>query len=503
MPVKNYSEKAYKDKLESIFKRFPSVQKVPFGDAYKPGLEHMESFARLLGDPHLRYRTIHIAGTNGKGSVANMLASVLSAVGLKVGLYTSPHIIDFRERARVLCPPATGQVPASIYPDRALSARENPATGQVPASIYPDRARSAARRDLSPSPEELPTESVQCSLVPQEYVYDFLCRYEKDMDDLDLSFFEITTGLAFKWFADENVDVAVIETGLGGRLDSTNIITPDLSIITSIALDHCALLGNTLEAIASEKAGIFKKGVPALVGEYLAETRPVFEAKASQTGSSLTFAQDVELSMEERFESILHEMDLRGEYQAKNLRTVLSAVDILKRTPLYSGLSDQPTVEDAIIHTASRAGFHGRWEALRKDPLVIADLGHNPAALKENFSQLERMMSTGEYSSLIIVYAVMADKDLDGILPLMPTDATYVLTGLESTRALPPEDLARRFKEYRESAGKPCRMVVTASAAEAAKTALSLDDGRNPLIFIGGSTYLLSEASSFLVSRGF
>ena len=476
MPVKNYSEKAYKDKLESIFKRFPSVQKVPFGDAYKPGLEHMESFARLLGDPHLRYRTIHIAGTNGKGSVANMLASVLSAVGLKVGLYTSPHIIDFRERARILCPPA---------------------------SIYPDRARSAARRDLSPSPEELPSEPVCCSLVPQEYVYDFLCHYEKDMDELDLSFFEITTGLAFKWFADENVDVAVIETGLGGRLDSTNIITPDLSIITSIALDHCALLGNTLEAIASEKAGIFKKGVPALVGEYLAETRPVFEAKASQTGSSLTFAQDVELSMEERFESILREMDLRGEYQAKNLRTVLSAVDILKRTPLYSGLSDQPTVEDAIIHTASRAGFHGRWEALRKDPLVIADLGHNPAALKENFSQLERMMSTGEYSSLIIVYAVMADKDLDGILPLMPTDATYVLTGLESTRALPPEDLARRFKEYRESAGKPCRMVVTASAAEAVKTALSLDDGRNPLIFIGGSTYLLSEASSVLVSRGF
>ena len=464
MPVKNYSEKAYKDKLESIFKRFPSVQKVPFGDAYKPGLEHMESFARLLGDPHLRYRTIHIAGTNGKGSVANMLASVLSAVGLKVGLYTSPHIIDFRERARVLCPPATG---------------------------------------LVPSPEEMPTESVHCSLVPQEYVYDFLCHYEKDMDELDLSFFEITTGLAFKWFADENVDVAVIETGLGGRLDSTNIITPDLSIITSIALDHCALLGNTLEAIASEKAGIFKKGVPALVGEYLAETRPVFEAKASQTGSSLTFAQDVELSMEERFESILREMDLRGEYQAKNLRTVLSAVDILKRTPLYSGLSDQPTVEDAIIHTASRAGFHGRWEALRKDPLVIADLGHNPAALKENFSQLERMMSTGEYSSLIIVYAVMADKDLDGILPLMPTDATYILTGLESTRALPPEDLARRFKEYRESSGKPCKMVVTASAAEAAKTALSLEDGRNPLIFIGGSTYLLSEASSFFVSRGF
>ena len=448
--MKKYSESAYNDKLESIFKRFPSVQKVPFGDAYKPGLDNMSRFVAILGNPHGKYHTIHVAGTNGKGSVANMLAAALSAVGLKAGLYTSPHIIDFRERARVLSP-------------------------------------------LSDEPV----------LVPREYVFDFLCRYEKDMDELDLSFFEITTGLAFKWFADEGVDVAVIEVGLGGRLDSTNIISPDLSIVTSIALDHCALLGNTLEAIASEKAGIFKKGVPALVGEYLAETRPVFEAKASQTGSSLTFAQDAELSMEERFESILREMDLRGEYQAKNLRTVLSAVDILKRTPLYSGLSDQPAVEDAIIHTASRAGFHGRWEVLRKEPLVIADLGHNPAALKENFSQLERMMSTGEYSSLIIVYAVMADKDLDGILPLMPTDATYILTGLESTRALPPEDLARRFKEYRESAGKPCKMVVTASAAEAAKTALSLEDGRNPLIFIGGSTYLLSEASSFLVSRGF
>ena len=441
-----YSEKAYNDKLEAIFTRFPSVQKVPFGDAYKPGLDHMRRFAAFLGDPQGKYRTIHIAGTNGKGSVANMLASALSSVGLKVGLYTSPHIIDFRERARVLSP---------------------------------------------------------VSLVPKDYVYDFLCRYEKDMDDLDLSFFEITTGLAFKWFADEGVDVAVIETGLGGRLDSTNIITPDLSIVTSIALDHCALLGNTLGEIASEKAGIIKPGVPALVGEYLSETRPVFEAKARETGSSLYFAQDMDLSMASLVPSIIRDMDLRGDYQSKNLRTVLAAVDILKENPFYLGLSDSLAVADALIHTASRAGFHGRWEMVRKDPLILADLGHNPAALKENFAQLGRMMASGDFSSLIIIYAVMADKDLDGIMPLMPRDAVYVLPELKSSRALPASDAALRLEAFFKESGNPSRVVPTGSVEEAISVALSLDEKRNPLIFIGGSTYLLSEALPLSGLRGF
>ena len=444
--MENCFDKAYNDKLESIFTRFPSVQKVPFGDAYKPGLDHMIRFAALLGDPQGNFRTIHVAGTNGKGSVANMLASALSSAGLKVGLYTSPHILDFRERMRILDPP---------------------------------------------------------SLVPKEYVYDFLCRYEKDMDELDLSFFEITTGLAFKWFSDENVDVAVIETGLGGRLDSTNIIMPDLSVITSIALDHCALLGGTLEEIAGEKAGIFKQGVPALVGEYLPETLPVFEAKASQTGSSLYLAEDMDLSMSDLVPSIIQDMDLRGAYQAKNLRTVLAAVDILKDNPFYSGLSDRETVVDAIIHTASRAGFHGRWEMVCKEPMVIADLGHNPAALKGNFSQLESMMESGEFSSLIIVYAVMADKDLDGIMPLMPADAIYVLPELKTTRALPAEETARRLEAFFKGSGKPCQIVRGGPVEEAIPVALSLDKNRKSLIFIGGSTYLLSEALPLLGSRGF
>ena len=474
--MENYSEKSYKDKLEAIFTRFPSVQKVPFGDAYKPGLDHMEKFAALLGNPQEKYRTIHVAGTNGKGSVANMIASALSSAGLKVGLYTSPHIIDFRERARILLPSAAAP------------------SGSLRFAPYPGKC----------PPEGLPTEEpMEPSLVPEEYVFDFLCRYEADLDELDLSFFEITTGLAFKWFADENVDVAVIEVGLGGRLDSTNIITPDLSIVTSIALDHCALLGDTLEDIAGEKAGIFKPGVPALVGEYLPETRPVFEKQASEVECPLTFAQDVDLSMDGLVPEILENMDLKGKYQEKNLRTVLAAIDILARNPFYSKLSDQDAVVDAICHTASRAGFHGRWEMVRKDPMIIADLGHNPAALKENFAQLEVMMASGDYSSLIIIYAVMADKDLDGIMPLMPESATYVLTGLESKRALPVGELTRKMETFLEEAGKSFKIVETGSVKEAISAALSLDMDRNPLIFIGGSTYLLSEALHALDARGF
>ena len=437
-----FSEDSYKRKLESIFTRYPSVQKVPFGDAYKPGLDNIRKFTSLLGDPQCQYRTIHVAGTNGKGSVASMLASVLSSAGLKVGLYTSPHIEDFRERARILQP---------------------------------------------------------VSLVSKEYVFDFLCRYEKDMDNLDLSFFEITTGLAFKWFADEKVDVAVIEVGLGGRLDSTNIITPDLSVITSIAFDHCALLGNTLEEIASEKAGIFKPGIPALVGEYLPETRPVFEKKAGEVVCNLFFAQDMVPSLWNHSEKLLGAMDLRGKYQSKNLRTVLAAVDILKDNPFYCGLGNDDTVEDAIIHAAERTGFHGRWEKLSSDPLVIADIGHNPAALKENFSQLEEMMSTGEYSTLIIVYAVMADKDLDGIMPLMPTCATYIFTNPKTRRALPGEDLTAAYRLYCSTSGRPADRILSApSVEEALKLAFDLAKEGKPLIYLGGSTYLVSEAVEVL-----
>lgn len=452
-----FSKKTYQSKVEAIFTRFPSVQKVPFKDAYKPGLENMLKFEEVLGDPHKSLRTIHVAGTNGKGSVANMLASALSACGLRVGLYTSPHIVDFRERMRVV------------------------------------------------------GERQSAELVSEEYVYDFLCRYEADMDALSLSFFEITTGMAFKWFADQKVDVAVIEVGLGGRLDSTNVITPDLSIVTSIALDHCALLGNTLAEIAAEKAGIFKKYVPALVGEYLPETRPVFEAKSAEVGCPLMFAEDMEPSLWHRSDEILRNMDLRGKYQRKNLRTVLAAIDILRNMPEYAGLSDSRAVVTAIVRTASRMGFHGRWEKLSLQPFIIADIGHNPAALKENFAQLESMVAEGECSSLILVYAIMADKDLDGIMPLIPADATCIFTNPEIHRALPEKELTERYRAFCAANGRSVNRIYDApNVRQALSMAINLaretsrkpDSSRFcfPLIYVGGSTYLVSEAVQILRS---
>ena len=452
-----FSKKSYQKKVEAIFTRFPSVQKVPFKDAYKPGLENMLRFEEVLGNPHNSLRTIHVAGTNGKGSVANMLASALAACGLKVGLYTSPHIVDFRERMRVAGPDGGAE------------------------------------------------------LVSEEYVYDFLCRYEADMDALSLSFFEITTGMAFKWFADQKVDVAVIEVGLGGRLDSTNVITPDLSIVTGIALDHCALLGDTLAEIAAEKAGIFKKNAPALVGEYLPETRPVFEAKAAEVGCPLTFAEDVEPSLWHRSDEILRNMDLRGKYQRKNLRTVLAAIDILMNMPEYAGLSDSRAVVTSIERTASIMGFHGRWERLSLQPFIIADIGHNPAALQENFAQLESMVADGECSSLILVYAIMADKDLDGIMPLIPADATCIFTNPEIHRALPEKELTARYRAFCAANGRSVNRIYDASdVRQALSMAINLaretsrmpDSARfcSPLIYVGGSTYLVSEAVQILKS---
>lgn len=401
----------YNSLINDIFQRFPSVQTSSFNDAYKPGLQHMTDFNNLLGNPDKNYRTIHVAGTNGKGSVANMLSSVLAGAGLKVGLYTSPHIIDFRERMRVV--------------------------------------------DGSTS-----------ELVSKEYVYDFLEKWSVMFDKMELSFFEITTGLAFKWFEDQNVDIAVIEVGLGGRLDSTNIITPELSIVTSIGLDHCDLLGDTLDKIAFEKAGIFKKGVPALVGETRPETEPVFRARfvqvnanvtssLTQTKTALTFADQTEPSLWYMSGDLLRLMDLQGEYQARNLRTVMAALDILRDLWAVPGdseswkgvvdrLLDKVNVADSLIHTASRMDFHGRWERLSTNPDVICDIGHNAPALTYNFGQLKEYLETGRYTSLIMVYGVMADKNFDAIMPLFPENATWIFTTPKTRRSDPASDIKDR-----------------------------------------------------------
>ena len=455
----DFSESAYEALLDEIYLRFPSVQKTDFAQAYKPGLAGMEAFCEALGHPERAFRSIHVAGTNGKGSVASLLASALSSVGLRTGLYTSPHLVDFRERARI----------------------------------------------VSGSPS-LPETEGTYGLIPKKYVFDFLVQWEPYFIEHGLSFFEITTGLAFKWFADEKVDVAVIETGLGGRLDSTNVITPELSVVTTIGLDHCAQLGNTLAAIAGEKAGIFKPGVPALVGESNPETDPVFDDKAWMM-CPLTYADKVQPSLWHRRQDILKKMDLQADAQEKNLRTVLAAIDILKEIPGFKALCDMESVREGLVDAARRTGFHGRWERLSETPFVIADIGHNPQALAYNFSQLRRYVEEGRCSSLIIVYGVMADKDLDGILPLMPADATYIFTAPQTSRALPAEDILKRFTAFQ--GGKPSLRTYSApSVRQAVQMALQLaqtlsgqtsrsasaDKPVPPLVFIGGSAFVVAEA---------
>lgn len=432
-------EEQYSAEISALFQRFPSVQNASFGEAYKPGLDRMLAFDALLGRPHRSFRSIHIAGTNGKGSVANMLASALSASGFRVGLYTSPHLLDFRERMRV--------------------------TEDGGASVR---------------------------LVPKEYVLDFIMDRKPDFERRDLSFFEITTGMALKWFEEEKVDFAVIEAGLGGRLDSTNIITPELSVVTTIGLDHCDLLGHGLGLIAAEKAGIFKSGVPALVGEVLPETLPVFIAKAAEIGADLYIAENEYPELWDRHEEMLLRMDLQGAGQDKNLRTALTALEIL-------GIRN-PAIPDALEHTAARMGFHGRWERLSTRPDVICDMGHNAQALKGNFARLEQLVAEGEYDSLIIVYGIMADKDFDAVMPLMPPDATYIFTTPRTRRARPARDILDRYSAYcREQGRSTGRLYACDSVREAVGRAVRLaaETGTpeaRPLIFIGGSIFVLTEA---------
>ena len=450
-----FSEEAYEQMLNELFCRFPSFQKVGAG-AYKPGIANMEFADQLMGRPHRKYKIIHVAGTNGKGSVSNMLTSSLAFSGKKVGLYTSPHILDFRERMRVV------------------------------------------------------TGDGSYELISKDAVWDFVCRWKDTFDHLDMSFFEITTLMALNWFADQGVDYVVLETGLGGRLDSTNIVTPVLSVITNIGLDHCDMLGETLPEIAFEKAGIIKPKVPVVVGESHPEIDAVFERKVLYTNISepefmgsrsaimslLTYADKVCPTLWEEHERILSAMDLKGEYQRKNLRTVLAALDVLSVAP----------AEDAIVDTASRTGFAGRWQKVSDEPWMICDIGHNEHGLRYNFAQLERMRAEGECTDLVVVYGSVADKDVDSVIHLMPKDAVYVFTQAQSKRALAAESIRERYLGFCAQEGyAPKEVHCVGDVAAAVSLARSLasamveaDASARPLIYIGGSTYVVSEAVALL-----
>lgn len=465
-----FSEEAYDEMLGRLFVRFPSFQKTGAA-AYKPGIANMEFADQLMGHPHRNYDIIHVAGTNGKGSVSNMLASALASCGLKVGLYTSPHILDFRERIRIVS-----------------SAGETTASGECPLQI-------------------------SCRLISKEDVWSFVQQWNDTFDHLDMSFFEITTLMALDWFARQEADVVVLETGLGGRLDSTNIVNPILSIITNIGLDHCDLLGESLPEIAFEKAGIIKPKVPVVIGESDPQTDQVFERKVLYTNLSepqfmgsrtaimslLTFADKTEPPMWDRHEELLAAMDLRGAYQCKNLRTVLAALSVLNESSGASAAkyrNNAQYVPDAIIHAAANTGFRGRWEVLSDNPLTIADIGHNGHGLRHNFAQLAEMKSSGGVSDIIIVYGSVADKDVDAALRLMPQDITVVFTQAQGKRALPAEEVRDRYLALNNEASDVyCESDVTKAVSLAMELA---SKKKAPAVYIGGSTYVVSEAIAFL-----
>lgn len=428
----------YKETLDALYNMMPDFQNIGAG-AYKPGLERAASFNNYLGSPDRSFASVHVAGTNGKGSVSHMLASILQQAGYRTGLYTSPHLLDFRERIRV--------------------------DGQM---------------------------------IPEKYVIDFTDNHFDRMAALGMSFFEATMGMAFRYFADRGVEVAVIETGLGGRLDSTNIITPEISVITNIGMDHMAFLGDTPEKIAAEKAGIIKPGVPVVIGESDPYSLPVFEKAAAESGSPIVFADrrmqcregraDEEGVRHYRIECcgrhlLPHEVatDLMGDYQCKNLVTTLATVEMLNK---YSHISISSRAGMAgCASAAASTGLRGRWQIAGRHPLVVLDAGHNPHGLRETMQQLTKQ----SYERLYFILGVAADKDLDAMLSLLPRNATYIFTKASVERAMDSRELAERAvaaglvgEETPDLAHALARARELASPAD--------------MIFVGGSSFVVADA---------
>ena len=404
----------YQDTLEYLYNSAPMFQQVG-GAAYKEGLENTLTLDAHFGHPHRRYRTIHVAGTNGKGSCSHTLAAVLQEAGYKVGLYTSPHLVDFRERIRVNGEP-----------------------------------------------------------VSEEYVIRFVEEERGFFEPLHPSFFELTTAMAFRYFADERVNVAVIEVGLGGRLDCTNIIRPDLCVITNISFDHVQFLGDTLAKIAGEKAGIIKRGVPVVIGEATEETRPVFEAKAKETDAPIYFAEDCD---REDYPDI--EFELKGLYQKKNKQTLLTALPLLKEAGYHI---DEQAVRSGFAHVTSLTGLMGRWQKLQNSPTLVCDTGHNVGGIRYIVEQLKEE----KYRRLHIVMGMVNDKDVRGVLGLMPKEAVYYFTQASVKRAMP----AGRLKGLGLEAGLrgECYADVPAAVRAAQKESLPED-----FIFVGGSSFIVAD----------
>ncbi len=403
----------YEQTVHWMFNRLPMYQRQG-ATAFRKDLVNTLLLDEHLEHPHQNFKTIHVAGTNGKGSTSHMLASILQQAGYKVGLYTSPHLKDFRERIRI--------------------------NGEM---------------------------------ASEEYVVSFIEAHKPFLEQHQLSFFELTVGMAFQYFKEQHVDVAVIEVGMGGRLDSTNIITPVLSVITNIGLDHTAFLGDTLEAIAGEKAGVIKPLIPVVVGERQSETTAVFKAKAKEENAPLFFASDDEFP--------ILESELKGSYQKHNIRTVQKAVEVLQ---LFSDfqISEQQVV-DGVAQVITNTGLMGRWQVLQASgPKIICDTGHNKEGLEQVFNQLKKET----FKTLHIVVGVVSDKDLASVLPLFPKNAIYYFCKPDVPRGLDSAILMEKASEF-GLIGKNFKKV--SDALEASKLASSTED----LIFIGGSTFVVAE----------
>ncbi|TRO65768.1 bifunctional folylpolyglutamate synthase/dihydrofolate synthase [Christiangramia sabulilitoris] len=394
-----------------MFQQLPMFQRIG-KQAFKKDLTNTLKLVEHLDHPERKFRSVHVAGTNGKGSVCHMLASVFQAAGYKTGLYTSPHLKDFRERIRI--------------------------NGEV---------------------------------IPEEEVISFISRNKAFLKANKLSFFEMTVGMAFDYFAKQKVDIAIIETGMGGRLDSTNIIIPELSVITNIGLDHTSFLGNDLASIATEKAGIIKKNVPVVIGEKHPETSAVFKEKAEASIAEIEFAEDNSFPF---FDS-----DLKGIYQRKNLNTVLSSLMILKKDGWNFS---EEHIRKGLNNVIQNTGLRGRWEILKENPKVICDTAHNTEGLKIVLEQLNRE----SFEHLHIILGVVNDKDLAGVLPLFPKQATFYFAKPDVPRGLDAYAL-------QESAGKfGLKGNVFPSVELAYKKALENATAQD-LIFVGGSNFTVAE----------
>ncbi len=422
----------YQQTLDYLYSQFPQFQRIGAA-AYKPGLSRVLRFEQLLGDPHQKFKSIHVAGTNGKGSTSSLIAAVLQSAGYKVGLYTSPHLVDFRERIRI-----------------------------------------------------------NGTMISEENVIDFVERWQRmreEVPDLEPSFFELTMVMAFEHFAREGVDVAVVEVGMGGRLDSTNILHPQLSVITNISKDHTQFLGNTLPQIAAEKAGIIKPKVPVVIGEAEGQVRTLFTDVARTNESPIYFAQDtLWFTSADRSAHLITYRNtlwgdiscpLVGDYQPRNAATVMASLDVLSR----QGWRITPkAVAQGFVQVNQLTGLLGRWTTIASNPTTIADTGHNIGG----WEYLGPRLAT--YGSKVrMVIGFMADKDVDAILALMPAEATYYFTQAGTPRAMSAVDLAEK------AAAHGLKGRAYSSVADALRSARN-DAATDEVVFVGGSTYVVGEA---------